>query len=547
MRFLPAGSGGLLIEVANLEQALALFGSLRRDPVEGVEELVPAARTVLVRFRPSLTDPGRIAAQVRDRRLTRATAEQEDGPLVNIPVHYDGEDLPDIARSCGLSEAEVVRRHTAATYSVAFTGFAPGFAYLAGGDPALRVPRRSSPRISIPAGAVGLAGEYSGVYPRASPGGWQLLGRTTVLMWDLDRANPALLQPGMRVQFVNAGQANAETIGPNSVEAATSQPNSNEPAEGGRALAVLSPGALSILEDLGRPGQSGLGVSRSGAMDHGALRRANRLVGNPSDAPALEVASGGLRVRARGDLVLALAGAPAGLAIEAPGGNRVVRAEVAFALDDGEVLTLGAPPRGVHSYLAVRGSFAVDRVLGSASGDVLSGIGPPPLQAGDVLTIGTRPTVGAVVIDASPAPPLPAAIDVVWLDIVLGPRADWCTPESVQRFTAQEWTVTPQSNRVGLRLQGKAGIDRSTTEELPSEATVAGAVQIPPSGQPVLFMADHPVTGGYPVIGCVAAHHLDLAAQVPVTGRIRFRVVTGFDDKSPDASKHPAHQGGPPA
>jgi allophanate hydrolase subunit 2 len=183
------------------------------------------------------------------------------------------------------------------------------------------------------------------------------------------------------------------------------------------------------------------------------------------------------------------------------------------------------PARGVCSYLAVRGSFAVEPVLGSASRDVLAGIGPEPLRAGDVLAVGAGRPPSAVALDAGPVPALPATADVVVLDVVLGPRADWCAPGAVDVLTGQDWTVTPQSNRVGLRLHGPSRVERSRLDELPSEATVAGALQVPPSGQPVLFMADHPVTGGYPVIACVAAHHLDLAAQVPVGGRLRFRVV----------------------
>lgn len=534
MRFLPANADGLVIEVDDLDQALALFRSLRSEPIPGVEELVPAARTVYVRFRPWLTSRAAIAAQVRGRSLTAVPPPA--GGLVRIPVHYAGEDLPDVAAICGLTVAEVVRRHTAATYTVAFTGFAPGFAYLAGGDPALRVPRRSTPRTAIPAGAVGVAGEFTGVYPRVSPGGWQLLGRTAVLMWDLHREAPALLQPGARVQFVDAG-AEPATV----VEAATAGTVRRDHRvadlpEPDRALVVVHPGTASVLQDLGRPGLTGMGVSRSGAMDRGSLRRANRLVGNRTDAPAVEAAAGGLRVRARGDLVVALAGAPVPVRVQSPAGARSEPMDRALALDDGETLELGAPAAGVHTYLAVRGSFGAEPVLGSLSGDVLAGIGPAPLLPGDVLALGDDGAAAAVAVHDAPPPSLPAPEDVVELDVVLGPRTDWCTPESLGVLTGQEWTVTPQSNRVGLRLAGPVPIQRAVTAELPSEATPAGALQVPPSGQPVLFMADHPLTGGYPVIGCVAHHHLDLAAQVPVTGRVRFRVIAAFSDQPGDAA-----------
>jgi biotin-dependent carboxylase-like uncharacterized protein len=292
---------------------------------------------------------------------------------------------------------------------------------------------------------------------------------------------------------------------------------------------VVLPGAVAVLEVLGRPGRSALGLSRSGAMDHAALRRANRLVGNASDAPALEVAGGGLRVRVRGALVLAVAGAPAPVTVTAPDGrDRSVPAEVPFAVDDGEEVALGAPQRGAYSYLAVRGSFAVQAVLGSASGDVLAGVGPAPLRPGDVLGVATGPAgrvVAAVQVPDVRPPSLAAAGEVTTLDLLLGPRADWFTAAALERLCAQEWEVTAQSNRVGLRLRGEQPLERAVDGELASEATVAGALQVPPSGQPVLFMADHPVTGGYPVIGCVAARCLDAAAQVPVGGRLRFRAL----------------------
>lgn len=517
MRLLPAGSDGVLVEVAKLEEALALYASLRDEPIVGVEELVPAAQTVLVRFDPARTGLPELAEQLRRRPLT--TAAEVEGPLVTVPVHYDGEDLLEVAQVCGFDEAEVVHRHTATPWMVAFTGFAPGFAYLSGGDPALDVPRRADPRTLIPAGSVALAGRFSAVYPRASPGGWQLLGRTSLTMWDLGRDDPALLRPGMRVQFVDAGTAPEPPPAPAPVPVAPATDAVMSPA-----LEVLTPGALTVVVDLGRPGRSAQGVARSGAVDRTSLRRANRLVGNPTGAPALEVAAGGLRVRARGDLVLAVAGAPAPLTLHTTTGRFELPVEQAFALDDGEELHLATPARGVLSYLAVRGALAVEPVLGSASADLLAGIGPAPLRTGDVVGVGSR-TASAVALDSGPLPALPGRETVVDVDVVLGPRDDWFSDRSVELFCRQAWTVTPRSNRVGLRLNGAEALERSRQGELPSEGTVPGAVQIPPSGQPVVFTADHPVTGGYPVIACVAAHHLDLVGQVPVGGRVRFRPV----------------------
>jgi KipI family sensor histidine kinase inhibitor len=200
VRLLPCGSAALLVELESGDEAVQLHAALQLAPPSGVEELVPGARTVLVRFDPRATDVARLAEGVRGTQPADAGATEE--AVVEIPVTYDGEDLSDVARLTGLSEAEVVALHEGSTYRVAFCGFSPGFAYLTGLPEQLHVPRRDTPRVSVPAGALAIAGEHTAVYPRSSPGGWQLLGRTELVMWDLSRDPPALLRPGTQVRFV---------------------------------------------------------------------------------------------------------------------------------------------------------------------------------------------------------------------------------------------------------------------------------------------------------------------------------------------------------
>ena len=211
---LPAGEDALLLEVSGLDEVLALEGLLRavlarsEHPWSGVIDVVPAARTVLLLTRPG-TDVSALAVAVRDLATSAAlpasgVATASGARVVEVAVTYDGPDLDDVATLTGLTRAEVVAAHTGSPWRVAFGGFAPGFAYLVGGDPRLTVPRRAHPRPTVPAGAVGLAGEFSGVYPRASPGGWQLLGTTALTLWDVDRDPPALLTPGTTVRFVDA-------------------------------------------------------------------------------------------------------------------------------------------------------------------------------------------------------------------------------------------------------------------------------------------------------------------------------------------------------
>lgn len=292
------------------------------------------------------------------------------------------------------------------------------------------------------------------------------------------------------------------------------------------ALEVLRSGILTLVQDLGRPGHGATGVGRSGAADRGSLRRANVAAGNPPGAAALEVLLGGLVVRARGPLVLALAGAELPITVQgapvggaAADGSRDGAAAIVVSVPDGGTVRLGTARTGLRGYLAVRGGLAVPTVLGSAATDTLSGIGPAPVAAGDVLPIGRGAGPG-VAPDPPGRDPLPSGTP---LEVVRGPRQDWfADPEAL---TSTAWSVSPQSDRVGIRLTGGV-LERSGTHrgrELPSEAMVPGALQVPPDGAPVLLMADHPVTGGYPVIGVLTDDAIDRAAQLRPGAPVRFR------------------------
>jgi len=204
MRVLPSGTTALLVELGDLDQVLALYAALCTKPPVGVIDIVPAARTVLLVTDPAATD---LAEVERAVRRTRPRAEwRAAGELVEVPVIYDGEDLDEVGSLLGCDGEEVARRHAAEEWTVAFCGFAPGFGYLAGASKRWDVPRRSSPRTTVPPGSVALAGEFSGIYPRASPGGWQLIGRTELVVFDLKRDPPALLRPGTPVRFVDVGR-----------------------------------------------------------------------------------------------------------------------------------------------------------------------------------------------------------------------------------------------------------------------------------------------------------------------------------------------------
>ncbi|OZE92256.1 allophanate hydrolase subunit 1 [Rhodococcus sp. 15-2388-1-1a] len=200
MRIVPAGENAALVEFDGLDETMAYYRALSLNTPAGVVDLVPAARTVLVMF----DGPKQPVLDWISATEPAVTAVDDRSDTVTISVVYDGEDLDEVARLTGLSTTEVVAAHTGRVWTVAFGGFAPGFGYLVGTDTRLHVPRRTSPRTSVPAGSVGLAGEFSGIYPRSSPGGWQLIGRTDAPLWNLDRDPPALLRPGTAVRFEQA-------------------------------------------------------------------------------------------------------------------------------------------------------------------------------------------------------------------------------------------------------------------------------------------------------------------------------------------------------
>lgn len=611
-RVLPMGERALLLELPTLEDALTWDESVRAEPLAGQEWSVVAARTVLVRFTTS--DAARAAVREIAAR-TPGAGRTSTGRTRRIDVVYDGEDLEEVARATGMSADAVVAAHTGTPWRAAFGGFAPGFVYLTGGDARLAVPRRDSPRTRVPAGAVALAAEFSAVYPKASPGGWQLVGRTDAVLFDPDARDPALIRPGDTVRFearresarvlrregraadaklpgdhapdgeASGSEAGGDGAGGDGATHAAAAPTAfPDVPRGAPALEVLAPGLRTLIEDSGRPGLGDLGVTASGAADGPSARQANRLVGNAPGAAVLETLLGGLSLRAHGDLVLSLTGAIGESVVQRPakgpaadrrgemdvsagshtdsgsgedpainggagiGGRAGLDGDdeeqamnhgtaapacAPFGLRDGETLTLGAPPAGLRGYLAVRGGIDVPAQLGSRAADTLSGLGPRPLAAGDVLPVGAADPHRSVGLPEEPVTVLPQPParrpeeepTEVTLRIRRGPRADWAEDGALLERT---WIIGGDSDRVGARLEaadGGAPVRRVRTEELASEGMVPGAIQLPPSGLPVVFLADHPVTGGYPVIAVVDEADIPLLAQLPPGTRVRFAAV----------------------
>ncbi|MUL43596.1 biotin-dependent carboxyltransferase family protein [Streptomonospora sp. PA3] len=282
------------------------------------------------------------------------------------------------------------------------------------------------------------------------------------------------------------------------------------------AVEVVRTGALTTVQDGGRRGHAALGVGPSGAADRASYALANRLLANPEGASALEVTMGGLVLRARGPVTATVTGAPCPVTVD----GRGAATDTVLHLPDGAELRLGTPFAGLRSYVAVRGGLDVAPVLGSRSTDTLAGLGPPRPEPGTVLPIGPPPRA-LPAVDWVPARPFPA--EELDLRIVPGPRDDWFTESALGVLLGSAYEVTSRSDRVGARLRGPA-LSRRRGGELPSEGMVPGSLQVPPEGRPVLFLADHPVTGGYPVIAVVVSADVSRAAQARPGTRLRFRL-----------------------
>ncbi|KQX48087.1 MULTISPECIES: biotin-dependent carboxyltransferase family protein [unclassified Streptomyces] len=283
-----------------------------------------------------------------------------------------------------------------------------------------------------------------------------------------------------------------------------------------RAVAVVRAGALTTVQDLGRGGYAHLGVPRSGALDPAAVRLVNRLVGNPGTAAVLETTVDGCALRPRCAVTVAVGGAPCPVRVD----GRPAAWGASVRVGAGSVLDIGAAVRGLRAYVAFGGGIDVEPVLGSRSTDLLSGLGPAPLVSEAVLPLGPVPA-GPPPVDV---PPWPGPPDALVLRVRFGPRDDWFTGAALRTFATRAYRVSPASNRIGLRLEGPA-LERAVPGELASEGMVLGAVQVPPDGRPLVFLADHPTTGGYPVIGVVRESDLGTVAQAVPGTPVRFTPV----------------------
>lgn len=448
----------------------------------GADAVVPGAGSVLVN------------APLDALATWDAAPWSADGPdapaaVVDIPTVYDGEDLASVAAAAGLTVQGAVALHSERVHTVELLGFQPGFAYLVGLPRELQLPRRPQPRARVPALSVAVAGEHSGIYPSATPGGWHLLGRAVgVRLFDVLRTPPALLTVGTHVRFVPVGE-------PSPGEAArSSEAGVDDLTPLNAKLRVIRSLGCVTVQDLGRPGGPRLGVPPGGAMDRGLLRACNAALGQAAGTPGLEVFLGQLTLEALQACRVAVDG-------------RV------HALGAGDTLTVNAEPPRACRCVALEGGVAVPLLLGSASTLLSCGLGGHhgrPLRRGDVLCAGgAAPSplhMGLPTPDARPTDSTPLR---VWP----GPHGDRFGTDVWDVLGATRWEVSSTLNRVGTRLAGGA-LPRAGKDSALPVPMVRGAVQVTSDGTPVVLGPEHPVTGGYPVLGVMDPQDQDRFAQL---------------------------------
>jgi KipI family sensor histidine kinase inhibitor len=517
------GDRAFLIGVADAAAARELASGLTAALADGAEVVCGFATVMVQATDPDaeLTSLEGAAEGVRAElaRRGRSNDPVDPGRLVTVPCRFDGPDLEEVAALAGCRPDDVVTLLTAGPLTAAVLGFSPGFAYLEGlPSPLDRVPRRPRPRPVVPAGSVAIANGHAAVYPTASPGGWHLVGRTGFPLFSAQAPPYAALAAGDRVRFTVAGAG--ERLEPEPVVA----PPWSVPPGARAVFEVLTPGLRAVVQDGGRRGVAAVGVPRAGPADPVSFDLANRLTGNATRAAALELTGGGTRLHCLGGCHVAVVGAAPEVRVDGtpePAGQLL-------PLAAGQVLDVGRQHGGCRSYLSVAGGFLGPEWFGSCASDELTGLGPGPLAARDVLYAGAwTPPLGDHVA-AGCAPDVDTSSPVA-LRVVPGPHAELFAADALTRLAGVDFVVQAASNRVGLRLRAEAGAATLRGGPgggtLDSQGVVTGAVQIPPDGDPIVLLPDHATLGGYAVLAVVASVDHGLLGQCAPGTRVRLAPV----------------------
>jgi KipI family sensor histidine kinase inhibitor len=500
--------------------AVALARALMSSATPGLDDAIPGARTLFLEFDPHRLSSERLRREILSGGPPSAPIGSER--TVSIGVAYGGEmgpDLEDLARSGGLTPEEFSRRHSEGVYSVAFLGFAPGFAYLTGLDPALHARRLPAPRPRVPAGSVAIGGPYTGVYPFSTPGGWRLIGRSAIRLFDEEGEPPNLLRPGDRVRFEPMGRAELEKLRQEIAEASSR----SDTSPGGRPIfRIVKPGLFTSIQGAPRFGRGASGLPPGGAMDEAALASGNSRLANAIGAAALEITLVGPELEAIAEVRVCLRGD-----VAAEQNGAAVERESVLRLAPGDRLRCGPVQGAARAYLCVEGGVLVPGRLGLTR----------PLEAGQILMASRREGSARGSVDAlrgeesegiggdAPA----GEEEKIPVRVVLDPRRErFFEPGAVEWFWASSFRVSSMSDRRGIRLEGPP-LPASGSCEMPPEGTALGTIQVPSGGQPILLGPDRPITGGYARLGTVISADWTRLARIPPGRTVRFVAATLAD------------------
>jgi KipI family sensor histidine kinase inhibitor len=488
--------------------AVALADRLARKPPRSLLDAIPGATTLFVLFDPGIVDREKLVRRLRRLAEEAGTAPRETRRF-RIPVAYGGEfgpDLPALASHRGISAEELARRHAGADYTVAFLGFSPGFAYLTGLPPELSAPRRDSPRTRVPAGSLAIGGDYTAIYPAETPGGWMLIGRSPVRLFDAAAHPPALLRHGDRVFFQ---PMTGEELRARIAESRTGERSA--PAAEDILFETLTSGLFTSVQGPPRFGLGASGIAAGGAMDLPALERGNAIVGNAAGAAGLEITLSGPDLLLTTDALLCVTGAD----LDVRWNGNAVPLDAAFPAKVGDRVSFRYAAAGMRAYLCVQGGLALP----------LPGEPVARLVKGD-LVARARPSAPAGPSVASRAPAVALNRDFT-LRVLPGPQPSFFPAGAMDVFFSATYRVSADSDRRGIRLDGPP-LELTRPPDIPPEGTALGSIQVPANGLPIVLGPDRPVTGGYAKIATVVASDWPLLAQALPGTAIRFQAAGAF-------------------
>jgi KipI family sensor histidine kinase inhibitor len=525
------------VEVNTRVRALEFL--IQQKALPGVVETVPSFSALLVYYDPLVVEYETLCAALAELAAQAEHAALPPPRRVELPCCYDPEyglDLAAAAEHIGVTSEVLVALHAGADYLVYFIGFTPGLPYMMGMPEPLRIPRLPTPRTKVPAGSVGIGGGQCCVYSVESPGGYWILGRTPLRLYDPDAPDPILLRPGDRVRFRPIPRAEYEAIASKATASSAGSASATlgearrgpSTRMGGEAplrvkspLRVIQPGAQTTVQDLGRPGQLRYGIPPSGPVDPWAFVLANRLVGNADGAAALECTVVGPRLETSSAGAVAVTGAEMPVTVN----GREAPAWTTLPLAAGDVVKLGPARAGVRAYVAFSGGIDVPLVLGSRSTYLrgrLGGLEGRALRPGDALGLGRAPLP---TVRRAPATVVPDLGGEPEIRVVLGPQDDRFTRDGIAAFLAGPYELLPQSDRMGARFRGPR-ITHTRGHDIISDGIALGSIQVPGDGQPIALLVDRQSTGGYTKVATVCSFDIGRLGQVKPGQRLRFRAVT---------------------